>query len=215
MHFAVGVNLKTPYFQFLLILLMTSSASFALNSSKCSEMLNKGLYKTYKYGGVGEAAYNAITEGTKKDGSTVASSESSTTEPTTATFDPKYSTNVSRSETQSSSSWGDCSLFAMREELLKQRDVYITQNYHEILNETSRGQGEHLKVIAFYSLCEDSAALKLSSALQAKFADILATTTDQSSNKYSRIVDTLILNDPMIKQSCPLRFAQAIQDSKI
>lgn len=87
----------------ILLITLLSFPAFAIDSVKCSRMLNDGLYKKYKWGGMGESNANAITAETRSSGPTTATSKIST-EGTTALSDPVYYTNVSRSQTQSLSS---------------------------------------------------------------------------------------------------------------
>lgn len=144
----------------LVVVLMTTSTVYAMDSRKCSRMLNNGLWKKYKYGGVGEANMNACTQGTKKDGASTVTSDA-TTEASTTAIDTKYTSNVWTSQTQSTSSYGDCNTFAQVEQLKKDREIYMAQNEHEVLIDIARGNGEHLKVITFYSACAPEAYKEL------------------------------------------------------
>lgn len=155
------------------------------------------MLKKYKYGGMGEAYWQAITGGTKKDGSTKASSESSTTEPTTMLLDTKYTSNVYTSQTQSTSSWGDCSLFAIRKELKKLRKTYLAQNLNEIKIEMARGKGEHLQVLTFYSICSKEAYTPLSKSIQRNFSIIM-----QNKNHVNQLINHI---DTTIKESSTLQ----------
>jgi hypothetical protein len=147
------------------VMLIATSPLYAIDSKKCSNMLNNGMWRKYRYGGMGEAYWNACTQGTKKEGSSTVTSDSSTEASTTA-VDTKYTSNVWTSQTQSTSSFGECSAFAQAEQLKKDREVYIAQNEHEVLIDIARGNGEHLKVITFYSACAPEAYKELSSDLQ-------------------------------------------------
>lgn len=121
----------------------------ALNQNACSRLLNNGLYKKYEYGGVDQP----LTKATKRHGASKGSSATST-EGTTALLDPKYWSNVSTSETQSTSSTGECNLFGLNQ-LKEQRELYFLQNRDELIADIAKGQGEHLQVLASYSLCDD------------------------------------------------------------
>lgn len=180
---------------FLLILLVSSSA-FALDSSKCSTMLNNGMYKKYKFAGVGEANTKAITGETKSAGSFKATSHLST-EGSTVTLDPKYSTNVSVSNTQVSSSWGDCSLFALQERKI-QRDLYIAQNFDQIKKDIANGNGEHMTTLAWYALCDDNAASEYSKTLQNNFEKL----SSEQESSFSKVIDQTIEENSALKTKC-------------
>ena len=150
--------------------ILASKYSFAIDSAKCSKMLNNGWFKKYEYGGVGDYNLNMITKATKKEGSTVAYSQV-ITEATTAISDPGYSTNVSSSQTQSTSSWGDCSLFA-RQRMQDYQEKYIEQNYVQLLKQISIGGGEHLQMLAFFNICENEAYSGFNEVLQKNYGNI-------------------------------------------
>ena len=126
---------------------MIAHSVLAVNSKKCSKMLNAGWFKKYKYMGVGEANQSNLTKGSKKDGSTKATSSSST-ENSTAITDPGYTTNVSVSNTRLTSSFGECSLFALKQ----RQNLYITKHYFEIINDIKEAT-EHLDMITYFSRC--------------------------------------------------------------
>lgn len=180
------------------VLLSVTSLTYAIDSVKCSNMLNNGLWKKYKYGGMGEAYWNACTKGSKKDGTTRVTGDASTESSTTA-VDTKYTSNVWTSQTQSTSSFGECSAFAQLEQLKKDRDVYIAQNENEVLIEIARGNGEHLKVITFYSGCTTDAYSELSSNLQ-KFISDEKTIPDPRT--ISSNVDKIISSSNFLRSQC-------------
>lgn len=128
--------------------LIFSLPIMALDQAACSRLLNDGLYKKYQYGGVDQPFTKAV----KRHGLSKGSSATST-EGTTALLDPKYWSNVSTSETQSTSSTGECNLFGLNK-LKEQRELYFLQNRDELIADISQGRGEHLKVLAAYSLCD-------------------------------------------------------------
>ncbi len=161
-------------------------------------MLNKGLYKTYKYGGIGEAYWNACTKGSKEDGPVTASSDA-TTEGSTALLDPKYYSNVSTSQTQSTSSWGDCSAFAMKVHFNEQRKQYIAQNLDEILIEIARGEGEHLKTVTFYSMCKKSTYPSIAKGLKRSFS---VTKGSFGPREITSGIDSLMIADSDIGSNC-------------
>lgn len=179
-------------------ILVISSSAFAVDSRKCSNMLNNGLWKKYKYGGVGEYNINAMTQGTKRDGSSTASSDVST-EGTTAISDPKYTSNVSTSQTQSFSSWGECSAFAKTKELRKDREMYVAQNETEVLIDVARGGGEHMKVLTFYSACSPEAYPELSAKLQKAIGE---SESIPDSKFLCASIDKIITQSSELKSKC-------------
>lgn len=179
-------------------IVLASTSAFAIDSRKCSKMLNEGMWKRYKYGGMGEYNMNVMTQGTKKQGSSTVTSDVST-ESSTALLDPKYYSNVSTSQTQSTSSWGDCSAFAHAEQLRKDREVYIAQNEHEVMMDVARGAGEHLKVITFYSACAPEAYPKLSAELQKSLA---GEKTIPNTKTICQSIDKIISGNENLKTQC-------------
>ncbi len=68
--------------------LIYGSLSHAIQYSGCDTILNNGWYKKYEFQGIDQPA----TKATKKHGSSWGTSKAST-ERSTATLDPKYTTN--------------------------------------------------------------------------------------------------------------------------
>lgn len=156
----------------LFLILIYSSSSMALNQQACSRLLNDGLYKKYEYGGVDQP----LTKAVKRHGSSKGSSATST-EGTTALLDPKYWSNVSTSETQATSSTGECNLFGLNR-LKEQRDLYFAQNSDEIMAEIAQGRGEHVSVLASYTLCDQDKFETFGRALQMKMKDFISEEQD-------------------------------------
>lgn len=169
------------------------SFSYAWDSGKCSKMLNDGLYKKYKFEGVGDANLKAITGETKKSGSTTASSATST-EGSTAILDPKYSSNITTSEGQITSSTGECSLFALKERE-NFRNQYFIQNESQIMNEIAQGGGMHIENLAWLSLCENDA--NLGTVLQSNFSKFVP-----AKKNGGTVIDNVIFQDPSLKIKC-------------
>ena len=179
------------------ILAVVSTSAFSMDSRKCSNMLNNGMWKKYRYNGIGEAHQNALTQGSKRDGASTASSHSSS-EGTTGLSDPKYYSNVSTSNTQSTSSFGECNIFAQAKDLRKDREVYMAQNKHEVMIDIARGNGEHLKVVTFYSACLPEAYSELSTRLQ----EHLGKTQDQDVRSICSSIDQIISQDATLQSKC-------------
>lgn len=180
------------------VMMFVSSPLFAVDSVKCSKMLNDGLYKRYTYGGVGEAFWNVCTRNSKKEGSSTVTSDA-TTETSTMMVDTRYTSNVWTSQTQSTSSFGDCSMFAQAEQLKKDREVYIAQNEPEVLIDIARGGGEHLKVITFYSACKPDAYKELSSSLQKSISE---SETVPDFKSICNDIDQIISKNDFLKANC-------------
>ncbi len=170
----------------------------AMDSAKCSALLNDGLWKKYKYMGMGESNMKACTNGTKKDGSSTATSDG-TTEGTTAMSDPKYTSHVHTSQTQSTSSWGECSMFANVERLKEDRELYIAQNETEVMIDLARGKGEHLKVLTFYSACLPAAYSELGRKIQLQMARTLE---NYSAKTIASDLDNAINDSVELKDLC-------------
>ena len=180
---------------FLLFTLLCSSA-FAMDSSKCSNLLNNGLYKKYKWHGMGEANTKAITGETKSSNFLSAISKV-TTEGSTVTVDPKYSSNVSTSQSQSMSSWGDCSAFAL-EERKEQRDLYVEQNLDQIKKDMANGQGDHLEVLSWFSFCDESAKSEFNQTMQQHMSELLVT----DSKTLNKNIDGIIKTSSSLSNKC-------------
>lgn len=170
-------------------------SSWARNHAKCSRFVNNGLFKKYKYIYI---TNDHLTKNSSKDGVMKVSSDLST-ENTTASSDTKVSSNQTTSTAQSISFWGDCSYIGFSEQLKKDRDLYIAQNEHEILIDISRGSGEHLKVVTFYSACgpmaytELSKNLKIFYSVQKKLPKI---------ENIGPIIDGIIFENEELKNHC-------------
>lgn len=172
----------------IVLITLLSFPAFAIDSAKCSRMLNDGLYKKYKWGGMGESNANAITAETRSSGPTTATSKIST-EGTTALSDPVYYTNVSRSQTQSLSSWGECSLFSLQERKL-QREQYVRQNFDQIKKDIANGDGLHMNTLSWFSLCDDEAQGNFNEMLQSEFGNLSLAKDEQLSSKIDQIIES-------------------------
>lgn len=169
-----------------LLFIFLSLQTYAFDSEKCSKMLNNGLYAKYKWGGIGPANSKAARSEIERVGSARASTNTSV-EASTALLDPKYYSNVTTSDTQSTSSWGSCSLVAIRN-LREKRDLYVAQNIDQIRKDMANGAGGHLDVIAWYSLCEDQVLFKLNTTLQNNFDTFDAKSASQFNQTYDKLV---------------------------
>lgn len=149
-------------------------------------MLNDGMWKTYKWGGVGESNAKAMTAETKSSGPTTATSRIST-EGTTAISDPIYYTNISRSQTQSLSSWGECSLFALLERK-EQREQYVRQNFDQIKKDIANGDGLHMETLSWFSLCDDQAQGNFNETLQTQFEKLQVSSTSSFTQNMDQIL---------------------------
>jgi hypothetical protein len=176
--------------------LLMSSNSWAINSSACSRMLNEGLYKTYQFSGFGESNGNAISGETRRSGSSTGSTNVSSDQ-STAVLDPKHSTNVTYSNTQATSSFGDCSLFALKERR-KQRDLYIVQNFDQVRKEIAQGGGLHTDTLAWMSLCDVDAQHDFNTLLQSHYEEIYTSNSAQPGSA----IDQLIGASPEMNQKC-------------
>lgn len=169
---------------------LVSYSVLGVDQVKCSKLLNNGMWKTYKYGGIDQP----LTKATKEVGVSKASSVTST-EGSTAISDPKYWSNVSTSETQSTSSYGDCSAIGFNN-IKKMRDFYYEQNSTELLAQIARGDGEFLNVLTAYSLCDDNAFTRFKNILKNNMSNILST------DKPTDLIDSMVGSDLVLRKSC-------------
>lgn len=173
-----------------LISFVFSSSAYAMNISGCSNMLNNGWYKKYKYRGVDGAAFKATT----KDG--FKGSSATSTEGSTASLDPKYSANYSTFGSQYWSSWGPCAMFGSNE-IRENREKYFVQNRDEILKDIAVGQGEHVNVLASFSLCEDKAISTYGAELQKNIGSLI-----QPKNSYNQALDQIVSSNSFLAANC-------------
>lgn len=176
---------------FVILLSLTSFSVLALDINACSRLLNNGLYKKYEYGGIDQP----LTKATKKHGSSKGTSATST-EGTTALLDPKYWSNVSTSETQTTSSSGECNLFALNQ-IKESRELYIIQNRDELMVEVSKGQGEHLDVLATFSLCDKGATSNFKQSLQHETSELL-----KVKENFGRVIDSMVSSNEVLNKAC-------------
>lgn len=177
----------------ILLMLLFSGKTFAWNAGKCTTYLNEGLYQKYEYQGFDQPA----TKATKKHGSTQGSTKMST-ETSTASLDPVHWTHLTASVTQGFSSWGPCSGLGLKQ-MREHREKYIVQNKEEILKEISKGQGEHLNVLASFSLCEDKSVPDFSSSLQKRMNQFI----DKSEKTFfGDIIDASIRGHLTLRAQC-------------
>lgn len=180
----------------LLLIFFFGLPAFAIDSAKCSTMLNDGMWKKYKWGGVGESNAKAMTAETKTAGSTTATSRIST-EGSTAISDPVYYTNISRSQTQSLSSWGACSLFALQERK-QQREQYVRQNFDQIKKDIANGDGLHMETLSWFSLCDDQALDSFNETLQQKFVKL----GSSAEADFSKNMDQIVADNKSLTGKC-------------
>ena len=175
--------------------LILSPFVYGMNRPRCSKMMNNGLYKTYKWQGV-ENRGPATTEEVKKNGSSKVQSDFST-ENSTADLDPKYSSNLSSSMTQGTSSFGDCSVMALKERK-EQRDLYIVQNYDQVRKQIAEGHGLHMETLAWMSLCDENVQSNFNSSLQNHYSEIYSSERALVGHSLDQIID----QTDLLKKNC-------------
>ncbi len=185
------------------ILIFISNFSHAIDDNKCSKMLNDGWFKKYKFGGIAPSVHKAMTQETKSVGSTTATSNTAT-EGTTAVSDPGYTSNVMTSETQSTSSWGDCSLIALKIRQ-DQQIAYIEQNSITLEREISFGQGGHLDSLSDFNFCDAASETEFKSELQKNFSKISNLKTSVEKVKY---IKNIIRMNSTLNKTCYNEFIQ-------
>ncbi len=174
----------------MMFILLFQVQAFAWNANNCTKLVNNGWFRKYQYQGYDQP----LTKGTKRDGSIMASSAAST-ESSTAALDPKHWAVVSTSGSQGTSSWGECSLFGLQQ-IKENREKYISQNRSEVLRAIAVGSGEHLDVLASFSLCEKSAYKTFAVSLQKKTPQLVEST------QLGPMIDTVIAGNDSLKESC-------------
>lgn len=175
-----------------ILIIFTAQSGQAINQSSCSTMLNNGFYKKYEYAGIDQP----VTKATKKHG-TIKSTSVTSTEGSTAVFDPKYWSNVSTSGTQGTSSWGECSLIGLQR-TLQIRENYIAVNKSEVFKEIAKSEGDHLAALASLSMCDDDKLNQFSSALQKNLPNLMKTPEGQ----FNQALDKIISEDSELNVSC-------------
>ena len=159
--------------------------AYALKGQACNKFANHGWWRHYRFLGiVGKG--KALSEGTKREGSTSLATDA-TSEHLTSTIDPGAWTREGISTSQSTSSWGACSLIALQE-LREERDHFIALNTDEIKRDSAFGAGQYLKTLAFYSLCDLEGTLELSRQMQKNIAQFIDSTPAELPSKFSAIL---------------------------
>jgi hypothetical protein len=102
---------------------------------------------------------------------------------------------VSTSETQSTSSLGDCNLIGF-DNIKKMREIYFEQNSSERLQQVAKGDGEFLNVLTAYSVCEDRSFRKYKSILRNNLTNIL------TSERPTLVIDSVVESDLELSQNC-------------
>lgn len=180
----------------LLLCFFVGSGVFALDNNKCSELRNRGVWKTYKYQGLGEKSAVSLST---KEGTTKASS-GWTSETPTASVDPLFLINLSTVfPVQYSSSWGACALigFNYRNESLKE---YIALNNEEIFKEVAQGSGEHLEVLSYMSLCKPESSAHFNDVLQKHYSGLEKHRADAAA--VLQEMDLLLKHDSQLNSDC-------------
>lgn len=164
------------------------------HATKCGQVVyNKhGMLRKY------EVLPLNLTEAVKKHG--VSSTSGATTEGSTASTDPGVSTGASDSQTQSTSTKGDCKwggLFGFND----QQDFknYVQQNMNEIKNQISAAQGGHIEVLAAFSSCKQAATL--GRALQ-KNMDLFVDLSTKDSAVFVERIQNMISKDVSLSNQC-------------
>jgi len=131
---------------FILIIITLTLFSENIQADPCGEVIfNKyGMLKKYEYLNL------SISENTKKHG--LSSTVGSSTENSTAIFDPGVSTGVYVSWSQSSSTYGGCKWLGLAY-LAKKRTEFIAQNLDVLINEMAMGQGKMLDTLVKSYFC--------------------------------------------------------------
>jgi hypothetical protein len=178
----------------LCILASISIMASMAQATKCGQVVyNKhGMLRKY------EVLPLDISEGLKKHG--VSSTSPGTTETTTASVDPGVTTGTSDSQTQSTSTKGDCKWggffgAAERQDL----EHYVEQNLNQIKNQMAVGQGGHIEMLASYSNCNQ--AKIFGQALQKnmnKFIDF----NEKDSKAFVDQIQELISTDDNLSLQC-------------
>lgn len=177
----------------LCLITLVSVEAFAINMSGCDTLLNNGWYKKYEYQGIDQPA----TKATKKHGSSIGTTKA-TTERSTATLDPKYWANTITSYGGYTTSTGPCAALASQDIVIN-RELYFAQNKEEVLKEIAIGNGEHLKVLAVFSLCDQDAYSRFAEKLQQQFEKFKG---NDDKSMYGPIIDGAVSKDSELSRQC-------------
>jgi len=154
----------------------------------------KGWFRKYQY------AHMNITQVSNKGNSSEVSTQKST-EHSTASSDPGVSSGFSTSDSQSTSSWGECSPFKVMAYLNKQRELYIAQNLFEIKKQMAVGKGGHIEALSFFSYCGPEAVPVLSQQMQQQF-DRFAFINRLNQNQFSKELEQIIHSSKFLQKNC-------------
>lgn len=176
-------------------LLFTADA-FAYHPSQCWKTYTKsamlGKYE-YKY-----SSWDFISSKTSTEEGFSQVSSMSMTQHSRLSVDPGVTTTgASQSQTEFTSSKGDCSVWAG---LLMRREKFIAANLPAIKREIAYGDGEMLRSLVYLSGCSEATSKTVMMRLQASFQALDA--VDNVSSAFSEAVDNVMARDAEISRAC-------------
>jgi hypothetical protein len=171
----------------LTLAILLGQSAFAIDIPKCGKMINQGWIKKYDYFGMYFHGLTVSLDGTKKQGTSHVTTESQL-QLTTGMFDPGLWTNTTTGTSQSTSSWGECSLFAdyIRNERAK---IFMAENYNELKKDIVRGEGEYLQAMSEIYLCRADKQAFVSEALRENYKSIFSSDSAESFKQMKKVLD--------------------------
>jgi hypothetical protein len=148
---------------------MTQAAS-AIDIPKCGKMINQGWFMKYDYFGLYFHGVTVSLDGTKNQGTSHVTTEGSK-QMSTGMLDLGLWTNSTTGTSQSTSSWGECSLFAefIRKERMK---IFMAENLNELKMDIASGSGEYLQAASEIYLCRHDKQQAMSEVFRGHFKKI-------------------------------------------
>jgi hypothetical protein len=176
--------------------LALSSPAFAYHSRECWKTVvapaKFGPYQ-YKY-----STWDFISSKTSsEEGCSKVSSASSTQESTMA-FDPGVTTTgASQSQTEFTSSKGNCDAWAG---LLNRREQFVAANLDGVKRDLAYGGGRLADSLAHLSGCDGALSARFAAAMQSHYAEL--SSVDNVSSPFTEAVDRIIDGDADLRAAC-------------
>jgi hypothetical protein len=184
----------------LIVLFISAFYLETVQANQCGEFIynKKGWLRKYEYMNL------TITENTQKHGSSSSSSGLSTESSTAASDFGVWAGHIS-SYAQVISTKGPCSLGTLFS--YDARKKYINQNIAEVKKEFSRGNGEHLETVAFFSQCSQKSVEHFGKVVKQSMNEF-SSLKEADAEIFSERVDLLIKNDAILAKECDSTIAR-------
>lgn len=151
-------------------------------------MVNNGWFRKYDYQGPYFHGLTAATKASQKN--PLMATVDVTNESATAGSDSGYSSNTSTSQTQATTSTGECSLFA--ENIRKGRvNGLIANNLNELKIDIANGKGVYTKALSEIILCRGDQEKEVSQLLRAQYSELFSQKENLGNRIFERVMNQM------------------------